>query len=148
MQEQKNSILIVEDSDLNIIILSDILGSDYILHTALDGVEGLAKAKEERPDLILLDIVLPKMDGYEVLKALKDSQETKEIPVVIVTSLNEVDDERRGLQLGAADFINKPYDPITVRLRVDIQMRMIEQLRTITLLSAEVAQWLQGGPDK
>ena len=144
MSDKENSILIVEDSELSISVLTDILGGTYDLHIARDGHEGIEMAKKELPDLILLDIILPRMDGYEVIKVLKDIPETKEIPIVFVTSLKGVDDERKGLQLGADDYINKPYDPLIVKLRVDIQMRIVNQLRTIRLLSDEIESWMKG----
>ena len=143
MQETKNSILIVEDSELNIAVLTDILGEDYELHVAKDGQTGIDIAKKVVPDLILLDIVLPRMDGYEVIKALRDTWETKDIPIVFVTALNNVDDERKGLLMGADDYINKPFDPLIVKLRVNIQMRMVNQLKQIKMLSEEVKSWIK-----
>jgi len=144
MPEKKNSILIVEDSELNIAVLTDILSEKYELHVAKDGLAGIEIAKSELPDLILLDIVLPRMDGYEVIKVLKDTWETKDIPIVFVTALNNVDDERKGLLMGADDYINKPFDPLIVKLRVDIQMRMVNQLKQIKMLSEEVKSWIKG----
>jgi len=144
MTEEKNSILIVEDSELSISILTEILGDSYTLHVARNGLEGIEMAKDVRPDLILLDIILPKMDGYEVIKVLKDAQETKGIPIIFVTSLKDIDDERKGLQLGADDYINKPYDPLIVKLRVDIQMRIVNHLKTIHILSEEIEAWMKG----
>jgi len=143
MQEKKNSILIVEDSELNIAVLTDILSEKYELHVAKDGYSGIEIAKAELPDLILLDIVLPRMDGYEVIKVLRDTWETKDIPIVFVTALNNVDDERKGLLMGADDYINKPFDPLIVKLRVDIQMRMVNQLKQIKMLSEEVKTWIK-----
>jgi PleD family two-component response regulator len=84
------------------------------------------------------------LDGYEVIRVLKDTPETKSIPIVFVTSLKGVDDERKGLQLGADDYINKPYDPLIVKLRVDIQMRIVNHLKTIRLLSEEIESWMKG----
>ena len=144
MPEKKNSILIVEDSELNIAVLTDILSEKYELHVAKDGLAGIEIAKSELPDLILLDIVLPRMDGYEVIKVLRDTWETKDIPIVFVTALNNVDDERKGLLMGADDYINKPFDPLIVKLRVDIQMRMVNQLKQIKMLSEEVKSWIKG----
>jgi len=144
MPEKKNSILIVEDSELNIAVLTDILSEKYELHVAKDGYSGIEIAKAELPDLILLDIVLPRMDGYEVIKVLRDTWETKDIPIVFVTALNNVDDERKGLLMGADDYINKPFDPLIVKLRVDIQMRMVNQLKQIKMLSEEVKTWIKG----
>jgi len=147
MSEKENSILIVEDSELNIAVLTDILGEKYELHVAKDGFTGIEIAKTVLPDLILLDIVLPRMDGYEVIKILRDTWETKEIPIVFVTALNNVDDERKGLSMGADDYINKPFDPLIVKLRVDIQIRMVNQLRQIKLLNKEVESWMRNNEE-
>ena len=143
MAEIKNSVLIVEDSELSITVLTDILGEAYTLHIARNGLEGIEMAKDIIPDLVLLDIILPQMDGYEVIKVLKETPETRGIPIIFVTSLKSVDDERKGLQLGADDYINKPYDPVIVKLRVDIQMRIINHLRTIRILSEEIETWMK-----
>jgi len=143
VSEKENSILIVEDSELNIAVLTDILGEKYELHVAKNGHDGIEMAKSKLPDLILLDIVLPRMDGYEVIKVLRDNWETKDIPIVFVTALNNVDDERKGLLMGADDYINKPFDPLIVKLRVDIQMRMVNQLKQIKMLSQEVESWMK-----
>jgi len=144
MSEIMNSILIVEDSEVSISVLTDILGESYTLHVARNGLEGIEMAKDIIPDLILLDIILPKMDGYEVIKVLKNAPETSGIPIIFVTALKDVDDERKGLQLGADDYINKPYDPLIVKLRVDIQMRIVNHLRTIRILSEEIESWMKG----
>ena len=143
MSEKKNSILVVEDSEINFAILEDILKHDYVVHSAKDGVEAIEMVKEKMPDIILLDIVLPKMDGYEVIKILKDDPNTSEIPIIFVTALSNTDNERKGLMLGADDYIQKPFDPVSVKLRVDIQMRIVNQMRTIQLLSDEVATWMK-----
>jgi CheY-like chemotaxis protein len=143
MSEVKNSILIVEDSEVSITILTDILGDHYTLHVARNGPDGIEIAKDVIPDLILLDIILPQMDGYEVIKRLKDVPETRGIPIIFVTSLNSVDDELKGLQLGADDYINKPYDPLIVKLRVDIQMRIVNHIKTIRILSEEIESWMR-----
>ena len=143
MSEKKNSILIVEDSELNIAVLKDILGKMYELHVAKDGMTGIEIAKDKLPDLILLDIVLPRMDGYEVIKVLKDTWETKDIPIVFVTALNNVDDEIKGLLMGADDYINKPFNPLIVKLRVDIQMRIVSQRKQIKVLTEEIESWMK-----
>ena len=147
MSEKKNKILIVEDSELNIAVLTDILGEKYELHVAKDGQAGIESAKREIPDLILLDIILPRMDGYEVIKVLRDAWETKDIPIIFVTALNNVDDERKGLLMGADDYINKPFDPLIVKLRVDIQIRIVNQLKKIKLLSEEVESWMNSSEE-
>jgi len=142
MAEIKNSILIVEDNEINIEMLHSILGDDYNLHTARDGREGIELARSVIPDLIVLDIILPCIDGYEVIKELKTYPETQDIPIIFCTALSNTDDERKGLLLGGSDYINKPYDAVIVKLRVNVQIQIINQLRTIKLLSEEIESWM------
>ena len=142
MSEEKNSILIVDDNDINVAILEDILKHDYEVHTGVDGVEAIEKAKDILPDVILLDVILRKLGGFEVIEVLKADPETSEIPIIFITALSDVENERKGLLLGADDYIQKPFDPVTVKLRVDIQMRIVSHLRTINLLSDEIASWM------
>jgi len=129
MNESKHSVLIIEDSDLSIMILKRVLESDYIIHSAKNGREGIETAEQLLPDLILLDIVLPDLDGYDVIVALKNSEKTKHIPVIFITGMNRPGDEEKGLALGAVDYITKPFSPATVRIRVRNQMLLLEQLR-------------------
>lgn len=131
----KNSILIIDDETANHIFLTNLLGNEYDLILAKDGRSGLRKAKEHLPDLILLDIIMPDISGYEVLEALKKENETLNIPVVFITGLNSSDDEIRGLSSEAADYINKPFVPEIVKLRVRNQIRIVNQLNTISRLS-------------
>jgi diguanylate cyclase (GGDEF)-like protein len=133
--KQKNSILIVDDEIPNLVVLSRILGSEYTIYTAKNGEEALEKAREYTPDLILLDIVMPGIDGYEVLNVLKNTQETRRIPVIFITGLSSREDEEKGLSLDAADYISKPFSAKIVRLRVRNQIQIINQLRTIERLS-------------
>ena len=139
MQETQNTILIVEDNKLGVRILQEILGGDYKLHIATNGQEGIDMARLLKPDLIILDVVLPLKDGYDVIKELKAIPETERIPIIFVTALSHPDDERRGLIMGGADYINKPYDPTIVKLRVDIQIRMVNLVRAVTTLTDEKA---------
>jgi len=133
--EQKNSVLIVDDEMSDLIVLTRILGSDYTLYTAKNGANAIEKAIEFRPDLILLDIVMPEMDGYEVLAVLKKTEETRKIPIVFITGLSSSEDEEKGLALDAADYISKPFSAKIVKLRVRNQIQIINQLRTIEHLS-------------
>ncbi len=112
-------ILIVDDQAENVLILAEALKGKHKLIVARDGEKALALAhREPRPDLILLDVVMPEMDGYEVCARLKADAATKEIPVIFVTGLTEADNEARGLVLGAVDYITKPINPDLVRARV------------------------------
>jgi diguanylate cyclase (GGDEF)-like protein len=131
----KNSILIVDDEKMNLQVLVHILSGEYTIYTAKDGQSAIEKAKQLMPDLILLDIIMPEMDGYEVLTALKATEETREIPVIFITGLSSAEDEEKGLNYDAADYISKPFSPMIVNLRVRNQIRSVNQLRLIERLS-------------
>jgi diguanylate cyclase (GGDEF)-like protein len=135
MAEGKNSLLLVDDDTFNLVLLSNILQPEYIIYKAQDGVSAIQKAEKFLPDLILLDILMPGMDGYEVFSVLKQSEKTKHIPVIFITGLNNTEDEKKGLELGAVDYINKPFNEMIVKLRVALQIRLINQLHTIVYLS-------------
>jgi len=135
MSKTKKSVLVVDDESSNIMALTHILGSEYTIYAAKNGQNALAAAEKHLPDLVLLDILMPDMDGYAVMAALKNIERTKKIPVIFVTGLNNAGDEERGLALGAADYIIKPFSPAIVKLRVHNQMQMLDQLRTIERLS-------------
>jgi putative two-component system response regulator len=91
---------------------------------ATDGKTALETAERERPDLILLDVVMPGIDGYEVCRRLKDNHETQNIPVIFITALAGGADEIRGLELGARDYLTKPIDPPSVKARVNNQVKL------------------------
>ena len=131
----KNSILIVDDEKANLMYLSNILNSDYSVYVTKFGEDAINKATELSPDLILLDILMPEMDGYEVLTKLKSSEATWNIPVIFVTGLGSVEDEEKGLSLGTADYITRPFSDAIVKLRVGNQIRIVNQMRTIEHLS-------------
>lgn len=121
--DNKAVILIVDDVFSNVQMLSMILEDEYEVKTALSGQEALTLVHEEpKPDLILLDIEMPQMNGYQVLHKLKANQETKHIPVIFVTGNIEIEDEERGFLLGAVDYITKPVRPTIVMARVKSQV--------------------------
>ena len=130
IKAQKYNILIVDDENLNIMNLTHILSPDYTVYAAKNGKNAIASARKYLPDLILLDIIMPDMDGYDVISELKAFEETRNIPVIFVTGLNESGDEEKGLALGAADYLVKPFSPALVKLRVSNQIKLIEQFRT------------------
>ena len=132
---QKNSVLIVDDENSNIVALTHILSPDYIIYAAKNGKNAIAAATKYMPDVILLDILMPEMDGYAVIAALKNTEKTQEIPVVFITGLSNVDDEEKGLHMGAADYISKPFSPAIVKLRVNNQIKMLNQFRIIEQIS-------------
>jgi len=131
----KNTILIIDDEKPNLMYLNEIFSDKYSIFVAKDGPEAIIKAKEILPDLILLDILMPGMNGYEVLAELKSSEMTRDIPVIFITGLSSSEDEEKGLSLGTADYITKPFRDAIVRMRTDNQIRMINQMRAIERLS-------------
>lgn len=115
----KPTVLVVDDTPLNIDLLKDILKGTYQVKVATNGTTALEIAhKEPQPDIILLDIMMPGMSGYEVCRCLKEDATTKSIPVVFITAKNEVEDEKKGLQLGAVDYVTKPFHPDVVLARL------------------------------
>ena len=132
MEDQvKNSLLIVDDEKSNLLVLNSILNQEYTLYMARDGHEAVERANECMPDLILLDILMPGMDGYAVIGALRSSVTTQHIPVIFITGLSDPDDEEKGLSLGAVDYISKPFSPAIVKLRVQNQIKIMNQTRLI-----------------
>ena len=131
----KGKVLIVDDENSNIMALTHILRNDYTVFAAKNGGDAIFASKRHQPDIILLDILMPEMDGYAVIAELRSLEETKNIPVIFITGLSSAEDEEKGLTLGAADYISKPFSPAIVKLRVHNQMKMLEQLHTIERLS-------------
>ena len=127
----KNSVLVVDDERSNIITLISILTPDYTVYVSNEGQGAAEIAEKSLPDVILLDVLMPEMDGYEVITALKKSEKTRDIPVIFITGLDSGEAEEKGLALGAADYIAKPFKPSVVKLRVDNQIKMINQMRLI-----------------
>ncbi len=128
----KSRILVVDDTPANIKILADLLRRDYLLSVATCGEDAIEIAgSEDRPDLILLDIMMPEMDGYEVCQRLKADPRTAEIPVIFVTAMTEVDDETKGFALGAVDYITKPIRPPIVQARVAAQLELSLARKTL-----------------
>ena len=129
------NVLIIDDQESAIAVLTKILSPEYTVYAATSGPSGIKTAEENIPDIILLDILMTGMDGFAVISALKKSEKTKHIPIIFITSLADEINEEKGLSLGAADYITKPFSPIVVKLRVNIQAKMLEQLRVIERLS-------------
>jgi diguanylate cyclase (GGDEF)-like protein len=129
------SVLIVDDSTTNIDVLDEILGPTYRTFFATSGAEALSRAREAVPDLILLDVIMPGMDGHETCRRLREQPETKDIPVIFITSLDTREDEERGLEIGAVDYITKPFSPAIVRLRVKTHIELKRQRDLLEALS-------------
>lgn len=135
MEQDIFKIFVVDDQRMNLEILSRILQPDYKISTARSGEEALKKLQEEDlPDLILLDIIMPGMSGFDVLAALKESEHTKPIPVIIITGLETVEDEEKGFILGAVDYITKPFNKSLVKARIMTHLRIVKQMHMIEQL--------------
>ena len=118
MSIKQPRILAIDDTPANLIALGVALEGEFELQCASSSAVGLAQALEDPPDLILLDVMMPEVDGYETLKRIKEQYTLKDIPIIFVTALNDFDSEVSGLSLGAADFVSKPINVEIVRRRI------------------------------
>jgi diguanylate cyclase (GGDEF)-like protein len=137
MHENKNPrILIVDDEIMNLKVLADLLKDEYTPVLAGSGEQALKHAFSDfPPDLILLDVMMPHMGGYEVIKALKHNDKTNNIPVIFVTALNSIEDEEHGFMLGAVDYITKPFSSPIVKMRVRNHLRIVHQYKLLDQLA-------------
>jgi diguanylate cyclase (GGDEF)-like protein len=133
-EDVKHTILIVDDETANIRALSQVLLPEYTVFMARDGRTAIETAENVTPDLILLDVIMTDMSGYEVITELKNSDRTREIPVIFITGLSGVEDEEKGFLLGAVDYITKPFNNTIVRARVRQHLQTLRQLRMIKRL--------------
>ena len=140
MSSKKHSILIVDDSPVIIMELSKILGNDYEILSEVDANNVIETAEKLKPDLILLDIVMPEQDGYTAIASLKNHDATKHIPVIFITGLSDIVSEERGLSWGAVDYITKPFSSMVVELRVQNQLRIMDQLKEIETANKQIVE--------
>ncbi|PTU73601.1 response regulator [Pseudomonas mangrovi] len=133
--DQRPQLLVVDDEPVNLQVLRQVLQEDYRLLFARDGIKALELAERERPELILLDVMMPGMTGYEVCERLKGMPATAAIPVIFVSALSDAQDETRGFEVGAVDYITKPLSPPVVRARVRTHLSLVrvEELRNTRL---------------
>jgi sigma-B regulation protein RsbU (phosphoserine phosphatase) len=125
--DEKKLVLIVDDAPANLQMMRSILKDDFKIRVATSGAKALDLVKAEpHPDLILLDVMMPEMDGYEVCGLLKATPEAKDIPVIFLTGKTEADDETKGFQVGAVDYIHKPFSPAVVKARVHTHLVLRE----------------------
>ncbi|MEO5378149.1 MAG: diguanylate cyclase [Magnetococcus sp. DMHC-6] len=141
MTYRRDTILIVDDERFNLNVLKNILDDQYDVMVSMNGTEALKRAvSSPQPDLILLDIIMPGMDGYQVLARLKADKSTAEIPVIFVTSMSEAMDESKGLSLGAVDYITKPFVPVVALARIQTQLRLKWSIERERSLNRNLAQ--------
>ncbi|WP_051283778.1 response regulator [Desulforegula conservatrix] len=143
MENSKPSILIVDDLPENIQILSSALDGEFELYFALNGKDALKRVASLRPDLILLDIIMPGMSGFEVCKTIKETPELSGIPIIFITALGHADEESEGLMLGAADYITKPFNSDLVRLRVRNHLELKIKRDTLEQRTRELEEALK-----
>ena len=133
----RQTILIVDDTPENIDVLTEVLDPYYLTKVALNGEKALKiMAGETKPDLILLDIMMPGISGYDVCQRLKRNSDTHGVPIIFVTAMNEMEDEQKGLELGAVDYITKPISPSIVLARVRTHLALYDQTRELERLVA------------
>ena len=134
-EDHRPRLLLVDDEPTNLQVLRHILQEDFRLLFATDGARALQIAQQQRPDLVLLDVMMPQMDGYSVCQALKADRTTANIPVIFVTALTEAQDEARGFDVGGVDYITKPVSAPVVRARVRTHLSLVrtEELRETRL---------------
>lgn len=140
MQNEKSTILIVDDMQTNITILSKILKDNYKIKVAKNGQKALDMVSKGDIDLVLLDIVMPQMDGYEVCKMIKNDDATKTIPIIFVTGNTSKEDEEKGFSLGAVDYITKPFSPSIVQARVDTHINLRNRQIELEKLSKTIQE--------
>ena len=137
MQSKKPLVLVVDDNSTNIDLLVNTLKNEYRLGIAKNGIKAIAYAEKKLPDLILLDIMMPEMNGYEVCKRLKKNPATKNIPVIFITALNETGHKTKGFETGGVDYITKPFHASEVNARVKTHIsikEMEERLKSQNLI--------------
>lgn len=129
------NVLVIDDVPMNASLIASVIGSACNVHTATSAAQGLAMARHTQPDLILLDVLMPQMDGFEVFRQLKQHASTAQIPVIFLTGVSDGPTEERGLNMGAADFIAKPFRAATLLARVRNQLKLVSQRQALERLS-------------
>ena len=124
MDVKKQKIMIVDDTPSNISVLGEVLKDEYEIFISTNGQSALEKVAANPPDLILLDITMPGMDGYEVCRRLKQNQDTRKIPVIFISGKNAEEDEIKGFSVGAVDYITKPFRIPIVKARIKTHMEL------------------------
>ena len=137
--DKKNRVLIVDDAQFNISVLTEILHNDYEIITAKSGDKALkAVAGPHPPDLILLDIIMPQMDGYQVCTLIKANENTAHIPIIFVTAVSEAMDEAKAFEIGAVDYVAKPFNPVTMKARINTHIKLSTTMQELTSALKEV----------
>ncbi|NKI15809.1 diguanylate cyclase [Spongiibacter sp. KMU-166] len=142
----RQSILIVEDDQLSAVLMATLLADLYTTHHANSGEQAMAMLGEVQPDLVLLDAMMPGLDGYQVLKEIKRHENLADIPIIFITGDNSLDAEIRALEGGAVDFVPKPYDPKVVRARVHLHLELLSKTRALQAANATLLHLSRSDP--
>ncbi len=137
----KKVILAVDDAPENLDVVKAILAPTYAVRAAVNGKMALKVIERQKPDLILLDIMMPEMDGYEVCRRLKEDPETQDIPVIFLTAQDQTTDEAKGFELGAADYIHKPFSPPILKARVETHLALRENMKALERARANLSRY-------
>jgi len=124
--DRQKTIMIADDTEINIVILVEALQDDYELIVAINGLEVIELVEVQKPDLILLDIIMPEMDGYDVLKTIKKNPTLEHIPVILLSAITDSDSKTKGFSLGAVDYVTKPFEIAEIKVRVKTQLKFEE----------------------
>ena len=135
-QFNESTLLVVDDEKQNRLLLTELFEGEYKVIQAKNGLQALERARSHAPDLILLDVLMPEMDGMATIRALKREDATRNIPVIFITALDSPTDEEQGLNLGAVDYIAKPFHPSIVLVRVRNHLQIVHQRRLLEQLAA------------
>ena len=162
MATEQSKILVVDDNRMNRITLSrSVEQQGHVVRLAEDGQQALALLRSDEFDVVLLDIIMPEMDGYQVLESIKSDPETRDIPVIVISAVDEIDSAVRCIEIGAEDYLPKPFNPVLLRARLnaslekkklrdlekaylhqEVMLRQSEKLATLGKLSAGIAHEL------
>lgn len=140
--ESKPTILVVDDTAENIKILMGILKEKYKVKAVLSGEEAIATIQKNLPDLVLLDIMMPGIDGYETCKRLKDTPETQDLPIIFLTAKTEAEDVLKGFQFGAVDYVTKPFNSAELLSRVNTHLQLRHSQQKLEVLTSKLSKYL------
>jgi len=136
MEEKRRTVLVVDDTETNIDIMLELLGDRYDILVALDGESALEIVQEDKVDLILLDIMMPDMDGYKVCSILKKDIRTKDIPIIFITAKTDEDSIEKAYEIGGIDYVTKPFKPRELLARVKTQLKLNELINHLEFIAS------------
>ncbi len=143
MKELSNcTVLVVDDTEANIDILVEALDNEYEVSVAIDGESALEIVDTDPPDLILLDIMMPGLDGYEICRRIKSKPGTSDIPIIFITAMDEIENKTKGFELGAVDYITKPFESMEVKARVKTHLSLMIANKKLQQLSSHLSKYV------